>query len=115
MNFSGLLISSGRRLNEWLSTVKVLLCLVGSGTISSIGRDNLDIATYVDTKKKHEIDGLLGQFPEVRHFADILPVPFRAVGSTAISPTEWLDLHRLIHETADSNPDLAGIAITHGT
>lgn len=92
------------------------VAVIGTGgTISSVGRDNLDIATYVETKKKYEVDELLAQFPEVATFADLLPVRFRAVGSTAIGPAEWLELHRLIHDTAADNPDLAGIAVTHGT
>ena len=97
-------------------TTRPQVAIIGTGgTISSVGRNNLDIATYMDTKKKYEVDELLAQFPEVATFADLLPVRFRAVGSTAIGPKDWLDLHRLIHATAAENPDIAGIVVTHGT
>ncbi|MCG8543980.1 MAG: asparaginase [Alphaproteobacteria bacterium] len=97
-------------------TTRPRVAIIGTGgTISSVGRDNLDIATYMDTKKKYEVDELLAQFPEVATFAELLPVRFRAVGSTAIGPKDWLDLNRLIHDTAAENPDLAGIVVTHGT
>ena len=92
------------------------VAVIGTGgTISSIGKDSLDIATYVDNKKKHEVDTLLAEFPEIASFAELVPVRFRAVGSTAIGPAEWLDLNRLIHETAESDPKIAGIVVTHGT
>lgn len=92
------------------------IAVIGTGgTISSVGRDSLDIATYADTGKKYEVDELLAQFPETGRVADLVPVRYRAVGSRAIGPTEWLELHRLIHETAAADPAIAGIVVTHGT
>jgi L-asparaginase len=92
------------------------VAVIGTGgTISSVGRDNLDIATYSDNKKKYEVDELLAAFPETATAADILPVRFRAVGSPAIGPAEWIELSELIHKTAEANPGLAGFVITHGT
>lgn len=92
------------------------VAVIGTGgTISSIGRDNLDIATYADNKKKYEVDELLAAFPETETVADLLPVRYKAVGSPAIGPQEWIELVELIHETAEANPDLAGFVLTHGT
>jgi L-asparaginase len=92
------------------------VAVIGTGgTISSIGRDNLDIATYSDNKKKYEVDELLSAFPETATVADLLPVRYKAVGSPAIGPTEWIELVELIHKTAEENPDLAGVVMTHGT
>ena len=92
------------------------VAVIGTGgTISSVGRDSLDIATYADNKKKYQVDELLAQFPEVARVAELLPVRFRAVGSRAIGPKEWLELHKLIHETAAANPALDGMVVTHGT
>jgi len=40
------------------------VAVIGTGgTISSIDRDNLDVATYADNKKKYELDELLAAFP----------------------------------------------------
>jgi len=92
------------------------IAVIGTGgTISSVGRDSLDIATYADTGVKYEVDELLAQFPETAKVADLVPVRYRAVGSRAIGPTEWLELHRLIHQTAASDPAIAGVVVTHGT
>jgi L-asparaginase len=92
------------------------VAVIGTGgTISSVGRDSLDIATYADTGKKYEVDELLAQFPETGRVADLVPIRYRAVGSRAIGPAEWLELHRLIHDTAAADPDIAGVVVTHGT
>lgn len=92
------------------------VAVIGTGgTISSVGRDSLDIATYVDNKKKYEVDELLAAVPETATVADLVPVRFRAVGSTAIGPAEWLELVDLIHATAAADPGLDGIVVTHGT
>ena len=50
-----------------------------------------------------------------RAVAEILPVPFRSVGSTAIGPAEWLELAAIIHRLAAERPQIAGFVITHGT
>jgi len=92
------------------------VAVIGTGgTISSVGRDSLDIATYADNKKKYEVDELLAAFPETAKVADILPVRYKAVGSPAIGPKEWIELVELIQSTAEANPDLAGFVVTHGT
>src|SRR4029453_15194020 len=65
--------------------------LVGpGGTISSIGRDSLDLWEYMDTGLKAEPDELLVRFPEAAEAAEIVSVRFRAVSSAAIGPREWL-------------------------
>ena len=92
------------------------VAVIGTGgTISSVGRDSLDIATYVDNNKKYEVDELLDAFPETAEVADIIPVRYRAVGSMAIGPAEWIELVELIHKTAEDNPNLDGVVVTHGT
>src|SRR5262249_3493728 len=52
---------------------------------------------------------------EVARLAEVVPVPFRSVGSTAIGPPEWLELVATIHRLAKERPDLAGFVIPHGT
>ena len=95
-------------------SAKVAVIGVG-GTIASIGRDSLDVAAYADTRRKHEVGALLAAFPELASAARLLPVPYRAVGSPAIGPREWLELADLVGRTARDHPDLDGIVLTHGT
>jgi len=85
------------------------------GTISSIGEHSLDVLNYADTSKKLEADELVARYPECALVADVLPIRFAAVPSTAIGPKEWLALVGLIHRTVAEQPDLRGIVITHGT
>lgn len=90
--------------------------LIGTGgTISSIGRDSLDLWEYMDSSRKAEPDELLVRFPEVAAAADIVPVRFRAVGSTAIGPADWLALDAAVHEAVRREAPLDGLVITHGT
>ena len=74
-----------------MTTAKRRVALIGTGgTISSIGRDSLDLWEYMDTSRKAEPEELLVRFPEVAEAAEIVPVRYRAVGSTAIGPADWL-------------------------
>ena len=96
--------------------MKRRVALLGTGgTISSIGRDSLDIWEYMDTSRKAEPDELLQRFPEVAAAADVVPIRFRAVGSTAIGPSDWLALDQAVHDTVAREAPLDGLVITHGT
>ncbi len=92
------------------------VAVIGTGgTISSVGRNSLDIVRYVDNKKIYQVDELLDAFPETKEQAEIVPVRLRAMPSTAIGPAEWLEIAANIHELAENDPELAGIVVTHGT
>lgn len=92
------------------------VAVIGTGgTISSIGRNRYDLVNYGSTGKKYDAAGLVEWHSEVKQVADVVPIPFRAVSSTAMGPAEWLDLVPLIEETAKSDPGLNGIVVTHGT
>jgi L-asparaginase len=95
---------------------KSRVALIGTGgTISSIGRDSLDVWEYMDTARKAEPEELLQRFPEVPAAAEIVPVRYRAVGSTAIGPADWLALVNTVHEALAQQAPLDGVVITHGT
>ena len=62
-----------------------LIAAIGcGGTISSLGRDSTDVLDYPDFGTKLPIDQVLARYPEIATVADVMPVPFRSVGSTAI-------------------------------
>jgi L-asparaginase len=93
-----------------------LIAAIGcGGTISSLGRDSMDVLDYPDFGTKLPIDQVLARYPEIATVADVMPVPFRSVGSTAIGPLEWLELTVVIHRLATERPELAGFVIPHGT
>ncbi|MBT5110468.1 MAG: asparaginase [Rhodospirillaceae bacterium] len=92
------------------------VAVIGTGgTISSVGRDPFDQVNYTDTKRKYDAAELVDWFSEVRDAAEVVPVPFRAVSSTAVGTSEWLELVRLISELTEKDPALDGIVVTHGT
>ncbi|MDE0407677.1 MAG: asparaginase domain-containing protein, partial [Alphaproteobacteria bacterium] len=91
------------------------VAVIGTGgTISSLGHHSLELATYVDHATVMEVDDLIAKVPELDRVADIVPVPFRAIPSTAMGPAVWPELLAIVHETA-ARPEIDGIAITHGT
>ncbi len=99
-----------------MASLKPKVAFIGTGgTISSIGRDALDLIDYPDSGRKLEVDELLAKFELVNEFVTPHPVRFRAVGSTHITPADWLDLARTITKTADEDPEIAGFVVTHGT
>jgi len=95
---------------------KPRVALVGTGgTISSIGRDSLDLWEYMDTGIKAEPDELLVRFPEATTTAEIIPVRFRAMSSAAVSTGDWLALDAVVHDAVAREKPLDGVVITHGT
>ena len=95
---------------------KSRVALIGmGGTISSIGRDSLDLWEYMDASRKAEPDELLERFPEAAVPAEIVPVRFRAVSSSAVTPDDWLALDEAVHATVTREAPLDGVVITHGT
>lgn len=92
------------------------VAVIGTGgSISIQGRHSLDLAEYGEFGRVLEVDELLARFPETSSVAELLPVRFRAVRSTAVGPLDWLALNELIHHTVATERDLAGIVVTHGT
>jgi L-asparaginase len=92
------------------------IAVIGTGgTISSLGANSLDVLDYPDFGQKLTSEGLIERFPETRLVADPVPVTFRQVGSTAIGPTDWIELREVIHRIARDDPEIAGFVIPHGT
>jgi L-asparaginase len=95
---------------------KPRVVLIGTGgTISSIGRESLDLWEYMDASRKAEPDELLVRFPEVAEAAEIVCVRFRAMSSAAVGPADWLALDAAVHAAVSREAPLDGVVITHGT
>lgn len=92
------------------------VAVIGTGgTFAMQARDPFDWVEYSESAIVLPIDHLLEQLGEVAPHIECVPVPFRALGSTAITPADWLELARLIERTANERPDIEGFVITHGT
>jgi L-asparaginase len=95
---------------------KPLVGAIGcGGTISSLGASSTDVLDYPDFGRKMPIEEVIGRHAEVGAVAQLLPVPFRSVGSTAIGPAEWLELAATIHRVVAERPSLKGFVVPHGT
>lgn len=92
------------------------IAVIGTGgTISSLAASSLDVLDYPEFGTKLGVEQVLKRTPEALTVADVTPVAFRAVGSTAIGPSDWLQLRDLLHTTVAADPGLDGIVILHGT
>lgn len=96
--------------------VRPRIAVIGTGgTFAMQGRHRFDWAEYSESGVVHPISSLIEQMGHVALDIDLIPVTFRALGSTAIEPADWLELSRLIQITLASDPQICGVVITHGT
>jgi L-asparaginase len=97
-------------------TARSRVALIGTGgTVSFVGRHSLDLYEYGDYGHILEPDELLAGIPEIGEALDVVPVRFRTLHSTRVTPLDWLDLNEVVHRVAADDPELAGIVVTHGT
>ena len=96
--------------------MKPKVAFIGTGgTIASIGVGPLDLQNYGATGKVMHADEILARWPETALVADVLPVRYRNIPSTAIGFADWQALALLCEQLAGDHQDLAGIVIGHGT
>lgn len=92
------------------------IAFIGTGgTMSSLGEDSLDILDYGRHERRLAAPAIVEAVPELARVAEVVPVAFRAVESSAMDFAAWHDLAALASDLAARDPDLAGIVIGHGT
>lgn len=97
-------------------TQRPKIAVIGTGgTFAMEGRHRFDWAEYSESGIVHPISSLIEQMGHLALDVDLVPVTFRALGSTAISPADWLELSHLIQSTVTADPQISGVVITHGT
>jgi L-asparaginase len=96
---------------------KPKIAVIGTGgTIASQGGGPLDTQDYGSAGLPIlDAAGLVAGVPALAEVAEVVPVPFAAIPSTAIGWAEWRALLARIAEAKAAHPDLAGIVVTHGT
>ncbi|MEJ8569999.1 asparaginase [Microbaculum marinum] len=96
--------------------LKPKIAVIGcGGTISTIAEHPLDFIEYPETGRKMETAEVVERMGDLAAFVELEPVRFRAVGSSAVGPTEWLELTRMIDAYPVARPDIDGVVILHGT
>ncbi len=61
------------------------------------------------------VDTVLAQIPEIAEYARIEVVDYSRIGSSAISMQNWIDIGTIVNEIFETEPEVAGIVITHGS
>jgi L-asparaginase len=96
--------------------MKPKVAFIGTGgTIASVGTGPLDLQNYGATGKVMHADGIIARFPETALVAEVVPVRYRNIPSTAIDFVDWKALGLLCETLATESSDLTGIVIGHGT
>lgn len=91
------------------------IAFIGTGgTIASIGADQFDLLDYNAGGERVEASTLIERIGIQGDFADIIPINFRQIDSTAVTSHDWADLAETCLKIAD-DPDVDGIVIGHGT
>src|SRR5690242_20289488 len=95
---------------------KPKVAVIGTGgTITSLGKNSLDLVDYAASGRMLEADELVARFPEVNSVAEILPIRFKAIPSTAVAFPDWKQIVIEADKAVAAHPDLAGIVVLHGT
>ena len=90
------------------------VAIVGTGgTIASKGAHPLELLNYIDRADIYTAEELVAATPVLCEVADPVVIPFSAVASQDIEPTDWLRLVRCINEIDDDH--IHGVVVTHGT
>ncbi len=91
------------------------IAFIGTGgTIASIGTNSFDLLDYSASEKWVDAATLIESGGIQGVVADIMPINFRQIDSTAVSSQDWSELAQACSELA-TEPDVAGIVIGHGT
>ena len=97
-------------------TTRGKVAVIGTGgTISSVGRNPMDLQNYVTLGKMLDAEGMIEKFPEGAAFADLIPVAFPPIPSTKMTFSAWARLVEIIDRLVAEHDDLRGIVILHGT
>ncbi len=92
------------------------VAVVGAGgTIAMHGAHPFDWVDYGDTGIVHSVAEVLATAGEILPGVEIVPVDFRLLASTGITPTDWCDLAAVIDGLFAAEPTLDGVVVTHGT
>ena len=81
-----------------------VIVITTGGTIAS--RTDADMMTG---------EALLQAVPEIGDVATVRVIQFSNIGSSLMTPVEWLALAKLINTLFREDPDVTGVVVTHGT
>ncbi len=100
-------------MNSSLPTIAVIST---GGTLTTISANGeLDLFEYTATGKRLNADEMLQKFPQAKTVANIIPIQFDTLPSTAVSFPHWKKLVLTIEEFLRNTKGPCGVVILHGT
>lgn len=100
-------------MNSSLPTIAVIST---GGTLTTISANGeLDLFEYTATGKRLNADEMLQKFPQSKTVANIVPIQFDTLPSTAVSFPHWKKLVLTIEEFLRNTKGPCGVVILHGT
>lgn len=98
-------------------TTKPTVALISTGgTITSLSiLGELDVFEYSSTGTRLDAHGMLEMFPQAKSVANVIPIAFDTLLSTAVSFPHWKKLAEVIEKLIHEHTDLVGVVILHGT
>lgn len=100
-------------LSNGLPTIGVISTGGTLTTLSALGE--LDLFEYTATGTRLNADEMLEKFPQAKTLANIIPIQFDTLPSTAVSFPHWKKLVLMIDAFLAKTPQPCGIVILHGT
>lgn len=88
--------------------------LLAGGTLTAIGSNRLDLASYIEFGKRLTPGEMLGSLPELSAIADVEEVSFPTANSHALQHADWLALLSKIHQLFDDD-HCDALVLGHGT
>lgn len=61
------------------------------------------------------VDTVLAQIPQISDHARIEVTDYVRIGSSSINVQNWIDIAHLVNETFETEPDVDGVVVTHGS
>lgn len=96
---------------------KPKVAIIGTGgtitSLSAIGP--LDLFEYTSSGRMLQADEMVERFSDVCQVADVIPIRFKAIPSTAVAFPEWKSIVLAADKVVADHPDLDGIVVLHGT
>jgi L-asparaginase len=102
--FLALLLTAGSAMSAAPPAQKPLVKIVATGgTIANSPNGRM------------AVDTVLAQIPQISNYARIEVVDLFRVGSSSITVQNWLDLSAAVNRILATEPEVAGIVVTHGS
>lgn len=93
---------------------RTVALIATGGTISAVGKDRLDLASYLENDESVAAESLIAEIPEARALAIIREVGYARLPSHALTHDDWIALLTTVRGLL-ADDEVSAVVITHGT